>query len=472
MLKYLEVDSTYRNRNEYPNQSQFAVINEGSLSNSSITSSDPICISSPIVSYDPSLIGSIQSTSVVGETNSSNSFISYFNTAVGANGSRTPSRSSDYYRGLQMNITAGILDLGRVTITSWDYINTDSLSQDGFRVTFTPGIDPTELTNITLVDMIPSTDFSLGLVFIPGGTSASQTYKGWLIYNQTQNKYTQILSYDGDNSLASIAPQSTWLNTDVICLRQELPLITGSFQGGSTTTTVVISASSDPEQGAYVGDFIRFTGAVGDLNYGKEFVIIEYIGSPAPLGFTAFTATLSFPPGTSIVAPVAGQTYEILKFTKDNFNPLNYSGTHVNQEVCYEIQIVNLILPNIGVKYGGVLQSYPYFYVEFQNYTTSGGGTINTIYSNNPFSVRRLFRIPVTDITPASLNSFLKLDKCYMAQIVRFTPYSSFKFGVYLPDGKPLLFDTPDTESPTPPNPDLQVSALFSLRRLPSPQQY
>ena len=120
----------------------------------------------------------------------------------------------------------------------------------------------------------------------------------------------------------------------------------------------------------------------------------------------------------------------------------------------------------MGVEQGGLMQSYPYFYVEFQNISTSNSGNVNIIYSNNPNSTQKLFRVPVTDISPTTLNAFIKLDKTYMSQSIKLSPSSSFKFGVYLPDGRPLILSIPDTKSPLPPNPYLQISVLFSLRRI------
>ena len=88
------------------------------------------------------------------------------------------------------------------------------------------------------------------------------------------------------------------------------------------------------------------------------------------------------------------------------------------------------------------------------------------LYSNNPNAVKKLFRVPVTNISPARLNAYVKTDKSYMVETIKINPYNSFKFGIYLPDGRPLVFSIPDTKSPEPPNPALQVSALFSMRRL------
>lgn len=455
MIKYLEIDSTYRNRGEFPNPTRFDLIT--AQSGTQITSSSsisPISLASPIVSYIPNDIDNLISGNVqASETNISTSFIVCFPVAQNAN------KRADYYRAVQANILVTIssttTDIGRVTIESWDYLNTVS-GEDCFRVTFSPAIDAALIPSITQFKLVVATDYTLGNIFIPNGNAASQVYKDYLIYNETQNLYTTVLAYDGANSLVSIDPQPTWVMTDTISLRKELPQEYGTFQVGSTTSSVVLDATANPVTGSLNGSFLRITQP-GSPNLGQVCSISSYTGSPT------FVATLSCVLPTT---PIAGDTYEILSFTKDGYVPLNYTGTHTTQEVCYEIQLVNLILPNVGVKSGGVMASYPYFYVEFQNYTTSNGGTTNVIYSNNPNSTRKLFRIPVSDISPASLNSFLTLDKCYMAQMVRLTPYNSFKFGVYLPNGEPLELSIPDTVNPASPDPALQVSALFSLRKI------
>lgn len=455
MLKYLEIDSTYRNRKEFPNPTRFDVITAQNgtqfISSSSIS---PISLAAPIVTYVPISIDNI----VLGgaglvepsEADSPTTFILRF--PIGLNVNRT----SDYYRGIQMQIDAGATNLGRHTIQSCEYLNTVA-GNDCFRIDFSPSLDP--ITNpystIDSLSFISSTDFTLGNVFIPNGSAAYQTYKGWYVYNETQNLYTPILAYDGNFSLAHTAPQATWLLTDNISIRQEVPRETGTFQAGSTNISVVLAATANPTANSLIGSFLRITQS--GLNKNQICDITSYAGSPT------FVATLNC---VLPVAPLAGNTYEILNFSNDGFVPLNYSGTHTTQEVCYELQLVNLTVPNVGVKTGGILTSYPYLYVDFQNYTTSSGGSTNVIYSNNPNATRRLFRIPVSDHTPPSINSFLKLDKCYMAQIVRITPYNSFKFGLFLPDGRPLEFDINDTTPPTAPNPALQVSALFSLKRL------
>lgn len=456
MFKYLEIDSTYRNRKEFPNPTRFDVITAQNgtqfISSSSVS---PISLASPIITYVPISIDNIVLAGAglvqPSEADSPTTFIVRFPISLNVD------KTTDYYRGIQMQIDDGPKDLGRHIIQSWDYLNTVA-GFDCFRIDFSPSLDPiTNLySDIDSLAFVSSTDFTLGNVFIPNGSAAYQTYKGWVVYNETQNLYTPILAYDGNFSLAHTSPQAGWLLTDNISIRQDIPRETGAFQAGSTTISVVLDATANPIANSLLGSFLRITQP-GSLNKNQICDITSYTGSPT------FVATLNC---VLPVPPAVGDTYEILNFTNDGFVPLNYSGTHTTQEVCYELQLINLTLPNLGIKTGGILTSYPYLYVDFQNYTTSSGGSTNVIYSNNPNATRRLFRIPVTDHSPPSINSFLKLDKCYMAQIVRITPYNSFKFGLFLPDGRPLEFDINDTTSPTTPNPALQVSALFSLKKL------
>jgi len=364
-------------------------------------------------------------------------------------------KSKSYFKLLCWTfIITGNNNLGPVIIYSWDYLNTVG-SDDCFRITFSPLSDNSLGSSIIRIYIGLSTNFSIGLVFIPCGTLDSQIYLGWYIYNETQNTYASILSYDGNFSLASINPQSSWVNNDTISLRQELPQTFGTFQDGSTTSFVILSALSDPVQGVYNGSFLRITSIGSNKNIIAN--IKSYSGSPN------FIATLNIILPT---IPISSDTYEILNYSRDNFAPLVYSGTQIQQEVCYEVQCVNLILPNVAIKDGGIMQSYPYFLIDFQNFSTSNGGTVNIIYSNNPNTSRRLFKVPITDISSSSSNSFIKLDKCYMAQIVKLTPNNSFKFGVYLPNGKPLILAMTDNMSPLSPNKSLQISALFSLRRI------
>lgn len=457
MMKYMEIDSTYRNRNQFPNPGQFNIINSSTGNSTALSDAlDPVSLGCPIVTYVPKDIYDSMSDGYVefSNTNVSDSITVSF--------SKTSKikRETNYYRGMQFRLSTTLVHredefaLGPAIIVGWDYLNTVD-GNDVFKVSYYPAL-AVELYYLYNIFIICTTiNFNYGNIFIPLSPSDNQFYKGYYIYNETRNEYEPILNFQAEYALASINPPSSWSLSDTISIREELPQMYGNFGSGSSNTFVILDSSSNPKPGFYEGTILRFTQP-GSILQNSTYNIIKYSGYPD------FIAEInkSIP-----VPPSSGDTYEILSFTRDNFVPLEYNGTQIQQEICYEIQNIALILPNVGVEQGGVMQSYPYFYVEFQNISTSNSGNLNIIYSNNPNSTQKLFRVPVTDISPVTLNAFVKLDKTYMSQNIKISPYSSFKFGVYLPDGRPLILSIPDYKSPLPPNPYLQISVLFSLKK-------
>ena len=115
---------------------------------------------------------------------------------------------------------------------------------------------------------------------------------------------------------------------------------------------------------------------------------------------------------------------------------------------------------------GGRSAFYPYFYVELQNVSGTGAGLKNIIYSNNPHATKMLFRAAIDDIPNPLISPFIKIDGDGMVQTVKFKPNDSFKFGVYLPNGSQFQTVDDDLYSPAPSDPLVQISAVFSMKRL------
>ena len=174
----------------------------------------------------------------------------------------------------------------------------------------------------------------------------------------------------------------------------------------------------------------------------------------------------SFPVGFDYTNPY--YTYEIYNFTKDNCVPFNYTGSVVSQQeqVCYQVDLLNLILPNVllALNPGSRITFYPYVYVELINVGT--GSNRNIIYSNNPNATKMLFRCPINDVPNPVFSSFVKIDGDGMSQTIKFKPNDNFFFAVYLGNGN--VFETllKDNFSPLPPKGFLQISASFAFKRL------
>ena len=166
----------------------------------------------------------------------------------------------------------------------------------------------------------------------------------------------------------------------------------------------------------------------------------------------------------------AANVLQIIRFTKDNEETLNYSGSTVsqNQMVCYEIELLSLILPNLPLNntIGGLIAFYPYVYVELSNVSDPNAGIKGVLYSNNPNARRALFKVGITDTPTPLTSSFIKVDGNRSVQTVKFKPNDTLHIRVYLSNGD--LFQTliQDNAPPLEPNPFVQISSTFSIKRL------
>jgi len=167
---------------------------------------------------------------------------------------------------------------------------------------------------------------------------------------------------------------------------------------------------------------------------------------------------------------LTGNWLQLLTFDRDNEYPLNYTGSTVsqNQMVCYEIELISLILPNLPLdnNIGGLIAFYPYLYVELTNATSPSGGHAGVIYSNNPNAQKALFRVAIDDTPTPVISKFIKVDGDGAVQTVKFKPNDNLKIRVYLADGTLFETQTKDTTPPSIPDPFVQISAQFSIRRL------
>ena len=159
-------------------------------------------------------------------------------------------------------------------------------------------------------------------------------------------------------------------------------------------------------------------------------------------------------------------TINIVELEYDNYSPLDYNGSIVSsdQNVCYEMSIINLTLPNKELLTGSSIAFYPFVYVEIEN-ATNVSTAPNTIISNNPPSTKAVFTVPIPQVNNPEVQKFVTLTESD-TQIVKFKPNDSIKFSVYLPNGKPFQTLLPDILSPYSPDPSLQIQAVFNLVRL------
>lgn len=252
-----------------------------------------------------------------------------------------------------------------------------------------------------------------------------------------------------------------------------------------STTELVFPVSASSINNAYRNLYIRISSG---LAAGEVRQITHYTVTREPNNTIHKVATVDTPFTGSVqssdqftitsglvspgfTAPIFENSVCILPFSYDNMNPFVYTGSITSQQnmVCYEIQLMHVTLPNVVLDKGtGRSIAYlPYVYVDLANVSGATSGAKNIIYSNNPHSTRMLFRAGINDISDRKEETHFVLARgdC-MAQTIKFKPNDNLRFTVRLPNGE--LFSTLGKEQfgPKAPNAEIQISALFQIRRL------
>jgi hypothetical protein len=291
-------------------------------------------------------------------------------------------------------------------------------------------------------------------------------YTGDLLFNETisPNQGRVITNYDAATHTVTIDSGYTglWNVNDTYSIRKALPSIlvqapltyTLSFGAappnpGPGFNTVQLNLANPPTFN-YAGFYLY------PIGIDQAYLITNH---------DMVTNTVTIVPSPTSVFPATVTQYQILQFSRDNLVPLTFTGT-VTTAVNYEIELLNIVIPNVKLKNGSRVSFYPYFYVEFSNASGSNSIDRNIIYSNNPNAVRQLFVVPTTDISDPLISKFIKLESNDMVQTVKFSPYDNIYFSLTLPNGHDFEPDDTDNYSPLLPKPELQISAVFSIKRL------
>jgi hypothetical protein len=267
-------------------------------------------------------------------------------------------------------------------------------------------------------------------------------------------EYRKISNYDNTTKTATvdIAYTTAPLTGTIYYIRDGIPIFSSNLVAGSNQNIVNLGFSAIAQDSYYDGYFIYFTSGP---NTGVAMVIIQYQGS----------TRLAVMAKALLNIPGATDSYDILQYTKDSYHPLVYSGTTgFNQPVCYSIELLNLTIPNQVIKtgYGGTLDKYPYLYLYLYNEGVSHSN--NILYTNNPNALSVMFKIPLG--INLNTETFFTLKDAKMINVCKFNPNQSIHFKLTLPNGDPIVFKTDDNISPLPPNPLLQISGTFAIRRI------
>jgi hypothetical protein len=458
--EYLEINSQYRDRSQYPLASDFIVRIAQSGSKNARNSVDPVCQSSVglLSSGDeaifvPFVTASADLTPTGGTFSSSSSGTTVVFSATAGD----LSHIFDYYSGA----TIGTLDpTANARIVHWSYINTAGGS-DFFQAQLTSSLSP---ATYTIYDPTDFSDINIPLVFIPSSQSSDNFYINQIIFNQTKNEWLPIEAFDGITHVAALDTTNSsghytgpWDITDTLTLRAEAPAQYGNNISIQTSTTgIIVPLGPGVSANVYIGSFLRV------LSTPPQYVRIT--------AFNTATDTVTVYPAFTAPGPYpVSVAYEFLPFSYDNegFLSFNNSSAAIREAVCYDISLMNIILPSatLTVSRGSHIVFYPYIYVEFRSEKNSDGQGANALISNDPNARRMLFRATAGDNEDVLINPFLRLSGDGTVQRIKLDPLSSYRFAVHLPDGSFFQTEAAETTSPLPPNPLAQISALFSITR-------
>jgi hypothetical protein len=543
--RYLEFDSSYRNRIDFPNPAEFNIEISQTGQKSRLNAVDPISLSAPLHFWNSSFENDVYSNNVILANSpiilSTTPSLSDRTTFIIESKSDGHLRTEPgYYNGSVLTLIASgpsyyyrrIIEYKLVT-SQRAQITIDSALPDG--VVFTNGSSLNNPTNNTSTSLLPQ-------VFIPSGSNINDFYTGYYIQNLNTSETRTITTYDGITHMATLDRRTTasWNAEANFVIRKELPLTGAIVSVSANGLYIQLASTSNSSNDSLINSFLRIISTLPSAGavtapYSQERKIIDYWaldGSMVITGGTNFTFTnvgssindyyvgaiITDSAGTSAqVLTYDGTTksgtlssalitgtfwirtakistvfttnpttnnYEILQYTRDNVVPFVYTGSLVSQQqtVCYEVELLNLILPNKLLVSGGRVAFYPYLYVELENISASGGASKGIIWSNNPSAYRMLFRVPMNDTPTPFVSPFIKIDGDGMVQTIKFKPNDSFKFAVRLNNGElftlmnvntlvansdgAMVYTTIDTTGAEKPDVLVQISACFSIKRI------
>lgn len=527
--RYLEFDSTYRDRNLYPEPADFVIEMSQSGQNGRLTAKDPISDMAPILFWNNSF-QEAKATNITGTLTVQNPGTdpSYLNVSFTAGEARNV---QDFYNGAILKLTISGVDYERRILSYEPILSTEAL----IRVD-SPFPGNPVLTTGTIVNPTPiptnSTPPTVVKFYIPGGSYIDNFYRDYYVHDITNNVYRKITFYDGTTKYATLdsptpidwSVASPGLN---FAIRKEIPSRT-TIQS-SYNYAVQLDSTTSGESGYYVNSFLRMinplptsgssvtapysqirkigkyiagtgrlvaiSGTSFTLDYNASNVDNYYVGCFITSGATTArivsyngltkSGTTDAGLGASVGDPWYIRTAflaspftaspntlvsEILYYSRDSWNPFAYTGSMVSSEqmICYEVELLNLILPNLLLQSGrgGRPAFYPYLYVELQQVSASNSGNTNIIYSNNPHSTKMLFRAVVDDTPTPLISPFIKIDGDGMVHVIKFKPNDAFHLVIRHADGSLFKTVQEDFYSPNAPNPLVQISACFAFRKV------
>lgn len=538
-LRYIELSSSYRDRNLWPSPAEFEVpiSQTGVLSKNNAV--DPVSLAEPLFAWSGNCLtigGTAIILAIISNPFSGNLAYASDGLVFSITSTAPYQQLKNYYNGLIL-FESDRNNFRRIINSIYEGLDATGNYREKIFIASPLSDTFAYSDNVIIQDPSDFTNVNMPFLFVPNGATQENAYNNYILYNETINQYRPILRYDNttniitlDTTTSSISTDMSgpiaisgsagtyWTITDNFSLRINPPII--PFLGTNTTlgtsptvfntfdadigggnfitiqtslSTLIITDPSGTTLSSitdfYKNDFLRIlpfgsTILSSDVRYefdptpsnNQSRRIVSYIryedfNNPGIFYGVFYLAT---PYNTTIdnlyitTPSFSGCSIEILAYNYDNYNPFIYSGSLTSQQenVCYEMQLISLTLPNavLNVANGGRLVSYPYIYVEISN--ISNGTLKNIMYSNNPNATNAIFKCQIYDINLPQNTPFVRIDGTGMLATIKFKPNDNLYLKVFMDNGQ--LFQTilPELYSPSKPNSFNQITAMFSIKRI------
>lgn len=391
VYKYLDIDSTYRNRTDYPDSNSFIVRNSNS---SYVSPNNLVAYNLPVYSFPMSQL---------------------------------------YLAGVYTPLSLQNGGVNNITLDARETGN---------------------IPNFYAGYYIESIDSTNAVPAAPLNYSQVQ-YNTVISYNNTTKAITTSVDFP-------IATQPV-ANSKYV-MRKNKPLYIGNVNSIDPTNTIV---------DLYVNPTVNGYGSIPNDRLSSYYLRVRNSTDPTLnnriVGFTLIANPPLLANQIKLNSPLALQiddSIEIIGPGQNIITSLRYAsgGAQSIQGGDYELELLWLSVPNqvLDVGYGGTLDRYPYIYCSL--YTGITNTTQQVLYSNNPYTSKVLFKVPVNEYFGDT--SFITLKDSKAKQTVYFDPSQDLFFELTLPDGTVISFNEFDNMPPYPPNPFLQINLLVSMKKI------
>lgn len=251
-------------------------------------------------------------------------------------------------------------------------------------------------------------------------------------------------------------------------IREDRPFFITTLATVASTTEVTISPTSEfPSFGH--GEFR------GHFLYIKPITFIQDI-ELAPRGEMR-RILKSYPTGVLILEnpfsklPIVGDKVEILRTSSSNICGLNTNlmspTIQTSSSVKCLVRLVSISIPlqNTHTYIGGTVLTYPYVNVLLENIGIAVSNT-NSLFTNTPQQSATFRATLVRNNLQVNTDTKFVTFKCDIEQTMMLNFKTPFRLRISAPDGDTIEFTISENFSPFRPNPFVQISALFEIKKI------